>query len=239
MSSWATCRIECALCHQANTCSFLKSTNTFGGVSDLDTRHGGAARKDLLGTIQRCSHCGYCAPDIRRTHEKAAEIVPTDRYKQVVEDRSLPKLARAWLGWSLIAEEGGEGVEAGWAALSAAWACDDAGRSEDGERCRIRAATLFQAVIQAGQKFSPEAAGDAAILADILRRCGRFAEAKEFCAIEVGPETPEQIAAGLAFQRLLCEREDRRGYCFHDLERYRRDPASWRPIRWWEIVWRV
>ena len=88
MSSWATCRIECALCHQANTCSFLKSTNTFGGVNDLDTRHGGAARSDLLGAIQRCSHCGYCAPDIRRTHEKAAEIVPTARYRQVVEDRS-------------------------------------------------------------------------------------------------------------------------------------------------------
>ena len=237
MSSWATYRIECALCHQANTCSLLKSTNTFGGVNDLDTRHGGAARSDLLGAIQRCSHCGYCAPDIRRTHEKAAEMVPTARYQQVVEDRSLPKLARAWLGWSLIAEEGGEGVEAGWAALSAAWACDDAGRSGGAERCRIRAATLFEAVIQAGQTFSPEATGDAAILADILRRCGRFSEAIAFCATEVGPETPERIAAGLAFQRFLCEREDRRAYSFHELERYRRAPASWRSIRWWEI-WR-
>jgi hypothetical protein len=237
MSTWSASRIECALCHQANSCSLLLGTNTFGGVSDLDTRLGGAARKDTIRAIQRCSRCGYCGPDIARVKEPASEIVSSDRYKQVVDDGTLPELARQWLGWSLIAEASNEPADAGWAALSAAWACDDAGCAEGAERSRNRAAALFQAVIQAGQKLSPAAEGDAAILADILRRAGRFAEAKASCAIELGPETPELIAAGLAFQRFLCEREDRRGYSFNELKRHHRAPASWRPIRCWEI-WR-
>jgi hypothetical protein len=56
MSSWGLSRIECAICHQSNDGSLLKSTNTFVGTSDLDTRLGGAARRDTLRAIQRCSH---------------------------------------------------------------------------------------------------------------------------------------------------------------------------------------
>src|SRR4051812_22353536 len=110
MSTWTVCRIECALCHQANSCSLLKGTNTFGGVSDLDTRPGGAARQDTIRAIQHCTRCGYCAPDIAHAKEPTSEIVQSAHYKQVVNDRSLPQLARQWLGWSLIAEAAREPV---------------------------------------------------------------------------------------------------------------------------------
>ena len=137
----------------------------------------------------------------------------------------------------MIAEEAGLPVEAGWAAPNAAWACDDEQYVEGAERARNRAAALFESVVRSGQKFSETPGGDAAILADILRRCGRFAEAMEHCTAEVPPKAPESLAAGLAFQRFLCERRDRQRYSFGELERYRRDPGAWKPIRWWEI-WR-
>jgi hypothetical protein len=237
MSSWRPCRLECAVCHQANNVSLILSTNTFGGVSDLDTRLGGVARTDTVRAIQRCTGCGYCAPKLSLAKESAAEVVRSALYKQVVDDPSLPQLARSWLGWSMIAEEAGEPVEAGWAALSGAWACDDDKCVEGAERARNRAADLFEGVVRAGQKFSETPGGDSAILADILRRCGRFAEAIEHCTAEVPPEAPESLAAGLAFQRSLCERQDRQRYSFGELERYRRAPDAWKPIRWWEI-WR-
>jgi hypothetical protein len=237
MTMWTGGRLECAVCHQSNDCSLLQSTNTFGGVSDLDTRLGGMARSATLQAIHHCRHCGYCAPDIRRTEEKASETIQGAVYRQIAEDRSLPELARHWLCWSQVAEAAGKPAEAGWAALSAAWACDDARRAEGAERCRLRAAASFEDVVRAGERFSPESDGDAAILADILRRCGRFDEARAYGSIEPKPETPELIAAGLAFQRFLCERGDRQPYSFHELERYRRSPEEWRPIRWWEI-WR-
>ncbi|MGP0066791.1 MAG: hypothetical protein ACLQGP_24770, partial [Isosphaeraceae bacterium] len=100
MTRWTVGRIECAICHQGNDCSLLLSTNTFGGVSDLDTRPGGMARGATLRAIQCCSHCGYCAPDIRRSPEPASEIVKSASYKQIGDDRSLPELARHWLCWS-------------------------------------------------------------------------------------------------------------------------------------------
>ena len=191
----------------------------------------------MVRAIQRCTGCGYCAPNISLAKETAGEVVASARYKRVVDDRSLPQLARSWLGWSMIAEEAGEPVEAGWAALTGAWACDDEKCMEGAERARNQAADLFGSVVRAGQKFSETPGGDSAILADILRRCGRFAEAMEHCTAEATPEAPELLVAGLAFQRFLCERQDRQRYSFRELQRYQREPAALKPIRWWEI-WR-
>jgi hypothetical protein len=122
-------------------------------------------------------------------------------------------------------------------ALSAASACDDEGRVAGADRMRIRAADHFGAAVNQGMTIGDEPGGESAILADVLRRCGRFAEAIEVGATGTRSGLPEMVASGRAFQRLLCERQDRRGYSFAELERYARSPGSWRPIRWWEL-WR-
>ena len=237
MSTWGLYRVDCALCGHGNTCSLLKGTNTFGGVSDLDTRLGGMARQDLLKQIQRCDQCGYCAIDLAHAPGIASRVVREARYEQALGDRLLPELARRWHCHSLITEADGKPDEAGWAALSAAWACDDAGPSEGADRMRRRAVEQFKAAIEAGLEVCDEPGGESAVLADVLRRCGQFDEAIEVCAAGSRPGLPEIVATGLIFQRQLCERQDRRRYSFAELERYARSPESWRPIRWWEL-WR-
>src|SRR5262249_54276845 len=122
-------------------------------------------------------------------------------------------------------------------ALRAAWACDDARCGEGADRMRRRAAEQIKAALQAGLLVSDEPGGESAILADVLRRCGQFAEGIEVCSARSRDGLPEMVAAGLAMQRYLCERQDRRGYSFAELERYIRSPGSWQPIRWWEL-WR-
>lgn len=237
MSTWGRYRVECGVCGHPNDCTVLLSTNTFGGVADLDTRPGGMARQDLIRNIQQCDGCGYCAADLAGAPGTASRVVEEARYRQALGDGTLPELARRWHCRSMIQEADGRPDEAGWAALSAAWACDDAGGGDGADRMRRRAAGLFEAAIRAGRAVSPDPGGASAILADILRRSGQFAEGIAACEAGARSGLSELVAAGLEFQRLLCEQGDRRGYSFGELQRYARSPGSRRPIRWWE-VWR-
>src|SRR5262249_41471021 len=127
--------------------------------------------------------------------------------------------------------------DAGRGALRSAWACDDVRCREAADRMRRRAAEQFAAALQAGMSLTDDPGGGAAILADVLRRCGQFTAGIEVCASGTRPGLPDLVAAGLAMQQQLCERRDCRGYSFAELERYARSPESWRPIRWWEF-WR-
>lgn len=195
------------------------------------------ARRDFLWVIQRCDRCGYCAADLSDAPAAAPQVVREAGYVRALGDRTLPELARRWHCRSLIQEADGSPDGAAWAALRAAWACDDAGRREGADQMRRRASAQFKAALRAALVICDEPGGESAILADVLRRCGQFTEGVEVCEAGSRAGLPEMVAAGLAFQWQLCERQDRRGYSFAELERYARSPGSWRPIRWWEL-WR-
>ena len=238
MTRWSGGRIECADLPSgqrllvAPEYQHIRGRERHGYPS---WRHGEG--RDTLRAIQCCNHCGYCAPDIGRAEGPASEIVPSAAYKTIGDDHSLPELARHWLCWSRIAEQSGEPSEAGWAALSAAWACDDAGRrraptvaASGHPPCSRRSFARDRTSPRSPTAMPPSWPISCGVAAGSTRHRGP-------ARLQPRPATPEWIAAGLAFQRFLCEREDRQRYSFNELERYRRAPDSWRPTRWWEI-WR-
>lgn len=97
--------VTCALCGQQSQVFLLTSTNTLYGASDLDLRPPEMKRSTMFAWVQRCSWCGYCAPNIADGAPSMKEIVESDAYRQLLADPALPELARSFMCSSMIFEE--------------------------------------------------------------------------------------------------------------------------------------
>ena len=111
--------------------------------------------------------------------KNATEVVYSDFYQQQLKNQQLknpkfPELANAFLCLSLIYENAGEYVEAGWVSVYAAWTCDDVSSVEGATKCRKKAVVLFQKARKNGQMFADSDEEEDAILVDLLRRAGEF-----------------------------------------------------------------
>lgn len=131
--------MRCAVCGSLQRTAELTSTSSFG-PPDLDLRPNGPARWALPFRVQRCEGCGYAAPSIGSAPPGAGETVESVVYQGVLDRSKLPALARAYFCAALVEESAGRDEAAGWAFLSAAWACDDAGSARHARSCRERAA---------------------------------------------------------------------------------------------------
>ena len=198
---------ECAICGTTSTQNEMGSTNSMG-LPDLDTRPPEMMRSTMNLWIETCPSCGYCAPDITEKMGAAAEIVHRDAYKQQLSSTKFPKLANAFLCSSLIQEDDQEYVGAGWAAIHAAWACDDAGTDAAAVKCRKRAVTLLQKAKTSGQKLQEQAGAEEAILSDLLRRSGQFELADKTCDEGLKKEPEEIVSQVLRFQKALIGKSD-------------------------------
>lgn len=116
-------------------------------------------------------------------------MVRSEVYGAQAGRKDLPELTTSFLCWSLVAESEGRWAQAGWAAVHAAWACDDA-RVEAGAReCRERAVPLLRAAMRA----RPIPAADEVlrrVIVDLLRRQARLDDAAEACdaAVAASPD---------------------------------------------------
>lgn len=157
--------------------------------------------------IQRCPECGYAAYDLSEPAGAVATFVRSAAYQSMRANESVPELASTYLCRALIEERAGAPADAGWAALSAAWACDDEASIEAAMYCRERAIELFRSAGASGARFASEAAAEHAILADLLRRTGRFDECQGECmaGLAAAGELPEGL---LELQIALVERGD-------------------------------
>ena len=209
MTTFANVERTCAVCGHTDEHTVLMSTSVFG-APDLDTRPPPLARLTLPMQIQCCPVCGYCAPNVSEALPEAAAEVARPEYQAQLRHPDFPYLANLFLCWSRIAEAAGRYAEAGWAAVRAAWACDDEGPARAGAAvaCRERAVALFESARQRGQAFAHEPGAEEAILADLLRRSGRFAEADAVAQAGLARKPPPTIARVLHYQRHLCQRRD-------------------------------
>ncbi len=197
----------CRVCGHRERYTVALSGSAFGSA-DLDTRPPPFLRFNLAFEIQRCPACGYCAPDVSEGPDEAAAVVAREDYRAQLDDPSRPPLANAFLCWSQIQEAAGAYAEAGWAALKAAWACDDEGAEEAARRCRTRALALFRRARAQGQPFAEDPASEAALEADLLRRCRRFDEARAAAEAGLRAEPTPLLAAVLRYQLRLCDEGD-------------------------------
>jgi hypothetical protein len=189
---------------------------------DFDTRPGETMRSTLPHWVQRCSTCGYCASDITSMNEEAAGIVQTDRYRSLLQDSSLPAKAREFLCYSLVLDVVDQPGDAGWSALHAAWACDDADDDASAIRCRTLAINLWQKCKQAGESFGDDLTLEFTIVTDVYRRMGAWEEAVVACseALDTEELTPlfEDI---LRQEKALIDRKDRSAHSLKELPPFR------------------
>ena len=164
---------KCLLCGQSHEYVRVGSTNEFGSP-DLDTRPPEMRRSTMPYWIRRCPSCGYCAPEVSEGPGEVERVVESREYRKQLGDRMYPELANSFLCWAMIQEEVGDYARAGWAALHAAWACDDEGTPEASRLCRLRAIELFRQARSKGDTFIEGQGAEQVIMADLLRRSGQF-----------------------------------------------------------------
>ena len=211
MTTFQEVELSCAVCESRHKYTRLLSTSSFG-PPDLDTRPAPPARLSLALQVQCCPVCGYCAWEITEAPPDAKRVVSRQDYQALLRDLRFPYLARMFLCLARIEEAAGNLSNAGWAALHAAWACDDAGPdfASAAVECRNRAVALFLKARKQGQPFLPEPGAEEALLVDLLRRAGRFDEAEAEIQRGLEKAASNFLRRLLMFQRRLCRAQDTR-----------------------------
>ncbi|WP_238320427.1 DUF2225 domain-containing protein [Methanoculleus bourgensis] len=179
----------CAICGEACRFTIPEAVASIGS-RDLDTRPAEPLRSTIYAWVKRCPSCGYCAPDLGKAPEGAADVVKLPRYREQLDARRYPGVANTFLCWSLIQEDLGAPAQAAWASLHAAWVCDDEGNDVPARICRKRAADLLRRAWEQGERLASQAGADEALLVDLLRRAGRLRERRFLWTCSAGPGAP-------------------------------------------------
>jgi len=214
---------RCGVCGETSEQHVLTSTSTFGW-SDLDGRPPEPERSSLFLLVQKCPACGFCAADIEDGDEDLQEIVGGTDYRQQLADPSSPPLANWFLCQAIVLEETGNEQAAAWRAVNAAWACDDEGAAEPAARARLRAVELFRLELAEGGQFGDgNELGDVfatehALLAELLRRAGRFSEALEECQEGLETVLSARLRRDLELERTLSEAKDEACHSYEEFE---------------------
>jgi hypothetical protein len=208
MTTYSTRQASCAVCGHTSHTSCLDSTNSIGSP-DLDLRPPEMRRSTIDSWIQRCPHCDYCAPNIERDEFQSAARISDPLYVETLEDLALPAKAREFLCWSLIAASAHKFDAAAWARINAAWICDDAGDPTAATKCRSLAIDSIEIGEVFGQALATQTGADVAIVVDLLRRCGRFDEARSRVRHALESVKDQTVRDVLHFQMHLCDSGDR------------------------------
>ena len=218
MTMYATSQINCGNCGAQNTMDVLMSTNIMGSA-DLDTRPPEMRRSTINTWINRCGHCDYCAPDLSQSEANVELLVLSPEYVAMLQKKAMPAKAREFLCWSMIAGQTGRPVQAAWACIHSAWVCDDAGALEVAAVCRAFALQATAVATAAKQPISQQSGAAEAIMADLLRRCGRFDEAVAVAEQGLLLDPEEFVMHTLRYQKKLSAVGDSRSHTVDDAYR--------------------
>ena len=201
----------CAVCGTESEMNVVVSTSAFGSP-DLDTRPPAPMRHTIGLRVQQCPTCGYCAGNIEEAHPGTAERVATDAYRARLEDPAYPTLANRFRALAWLRGEEGRYAEAAWAAIQAAWMCDDHQVDEAAVACRREAAERIVRAQERAQPITQQQGAAPLLLVDLLRRAGDMALAH--AVLEGHRETiPEGLLTQLvSFEEALLQAGDRGCY---------------------------
>ncbi|MDN7012473.1 hypothetical protein FGW20_05345 [Methanoculleus sp. FWC-SCC3] len=210
----------CAVCGEACRFTIPEATGSVGS-RDLDTRPAEPLRSTIYAWVKRCPSCGYCAPDPGKAPKGAADVAKLPRYRWQLDARKFPNIANTFLCWSIIQEDLGAPAQAAWASLHAAWVCDDEGEDVPARICRKRAADLLRRAWEKGERLAALEGADEAVLADLLRRAGRFREARTVVAEALEKHPQPIIADIMRLQARLIAASDRAAHTVAEARRFR------------------
>jgi uncharacterized protein (DUF2225 family) len=208
MTTLNSTEITCAVCGQPSEHLLLGSTATLG-PPDFDTRPAPLMRDTIWHWVMACPQCGYAAPYIGEAVPEAVPIVRSESYRALRSDASVPDKAAHFLCYAHLLDRLGVHADAGWAALHAAWICDDSGQPDAAHRCRARAVELWRKAKKLGQNYSDETYTEFALVTDVLRRIGDFDHAVEACREGLDEkDIPPAVEAMLRRQLVLIQQKD-------------------------------
>ncbi len=210
----------CAVCGESCRFSIPETVGSVGS-RDLDTRPAEPLRSTIYAWVKRCPSCGYCAPDLGEAPEGAADVVKLPRYREQLDARRFPGIANTFLCCAIIQEDLGAPALAAWASLHAAWVCDDESADVPARICRKRAADLLRRAWDEGDRLAPQEGTDEALLVDLLRRAGRFREARDVAEEVLARHPPQIIADIMRFQVRLIAAADRDAHTVAEARRFR------------------
>lgn len=169
MSSPRQITCTCAVCGKSSTQTILASSNTFG-APDLDLRPAEMMRSTMCWWLQECPHCGYVSKSLEDRTYVTDGLLQRQEYRNCSDLPFQSNLARRFYRFYLINVEDGNHGAAFYAALHAAWVCDDHKDRENAIICRRLALEELDAL---GDKVRQN--DDLMVLrADILRRARLF-----------------------------------------------------------------
>lgn len=199
---------KCFICGEE--CKYPMGNLTLSNVSarDLDGRPTSILRSSVYLWIQRCPQCGYCAPEIAEGDDIDHVIVASDTYANQLNDSTCPETANSFLCHSLIMKNKMLFADAGWAAVFAAWICDDNDFPDSAAFCRRKAIDLFFDARKKEQDFAGSPDQETIYLIDLYRRRADFEEASKLCDIELEKEHDDNIYDILYFERELIDKKD-------------------------------
>lgn len=199
--------VACAVCGRVVDVPWLVESHRIGG-EDLDTRPPFMERSTIAIWVSECPGCGYCAYDLSVAGPQAVDVVKSPEHEKVRRNPTRRAIANRFLCAAMALDAAGLPVRAFWAALHAAWACDDDILPGPATECREVALEYAARARKAGLAIEPGPGASELVLADVLRRSGHFGEARRM--VHVGLETRPVLALEqlLLFEKRLIARKD-------------------------------
>ncbi len=203
--------VKCFICKKKSKQIILLSTNTLG-APDLDLRPSEMQRSTMSWWIQRCPHCEYVAGSISDETPVDPEWLNDNGYR-FSDDRNFKStLADTFYKDYLLDCALGKTIKAFYAALYAAWACDDARDYENARFCRLKALKKMEKVVPYKNKETASL-----VRADLLRRTGQFnVLIKEYENVTFSDDLLNDI---VAFQIKKAKEESDGCYTVDDVEK--------------------
>ena len=216
--------VKCAVCGAENEMMVVGSTNTFGGTMDLDTRPPEMKRSTMGYWVQECRCCGYAATDLTDETILDKSFFETKAYVNCKGIPFLSDLAKAFFRHYLVMMAEEQHEDAMFAALHAAWACDDAQDAANAVLMRTKAIELADLLLQSKDCDWKDTVK--LIRADLLRRAGRFEELPEqYESVAFDQELLNQV---VAFELELARRKLDGCYTVGDAQEYADGKYEWK-----------
>jgi len=204
MSNLFETKKKCAVCGHEQVYMEVKSTNTFGGHIDLDTRPPEMKRSALIYEIQLCDKCSYSNGDISELIIGiTADVLKAANYQVVATNSKIDRNAKAFLLAGHLYHLAGQYKIAGVYFLNAAWVFDDLGEKEYALRARNKAIENITKYVEdsADVEFG-------ALTVDLYRRNGDFEEADETARQLLDYGVEDILSDILKLQIKLCKAKD-------------------------------
>jgi len=200
-------KVECCVCGKKSNHDVVRSSYSHGS-SDLDTRPSEMMRSTIYYSIQRCPPCGYSASDLSECSGDVKVHVESKEYQEIIGNKLIPKVAASFLALSYEKQQTHQYSESAWAAIHAAWICDDKNKQKASKEYRKKAISMIESANSHSQNMGDQAGATEALTIDLMRRAGMFEQASKLAEETKTKDIEEIILQIIAYEESLIKIND-------------------------------